>query len=396
MRYALLAFISAGSVLSACAEGWYVEGGAVYRKSLNLEMRSDSYARRYGLQAAREADDRPSLRTPDNPLLADDLSGASRTFSDGAVWTDASTPLFGNTENWSFSDLSQYNAEQGTLTYHVSSEQWQSTGQGLRRTVATDKSDVLRKEDEDGAAGASIRGGYVMLERETFWLSLQMGLNVYGENEASLSGTPYAQTVTTERYETTRTVQEHWSYTYDAGFDGAQLVDVRAPGTTGSPYLPVTPTGRRLDSVDDVTTTDLLSRDVAGAAAHTDLDVDLQLTQLALGPRLEWKLHRRVSAGLLAYLSANVIDFSASRDEAFAMNNGSTLAAWHDSQSKTTVAPGGGAEVSLTLHVTDRVYLTVQGGYDAIFDEPGLSVGPDEVKADLDSWTLGAHVGVRL
>lgn len=52
--------------------------------------------------------------------------------------------------------------------------------------------------------------------------------------------------------------------------------------------------------------------------------------------------------------------------------------------------------MSLTLHVTDRVYLTVQGGYDAIFDEPGWSVGPDEVKADLDSWTLGAHVGVRL
>lgn len=395
MKNTLVILIPAFTAFSALAGGWYVEGGAVCRKNLKLDLRADSHARQLGAQAARAADVRPELGSPDSPLLADDLSTGSRTFADGHVGTDASTAFDGRTGNWSFDSMSQYDAANNTLTYRVSSGQWMDRGEGYSRTVATDTSEPLRGGDDDGAAGAGLRGGYIFLERERFWVSLQMGLNVYGESESSLSGTPYAQTVTSERSLYTRTVQENWVYTYDADFGGAQLVDVRAPGTEGSPYLPAAPSGRELASVDDATARSLLSRSQQVAASRVDLDADLQLTQLVLGPRLEWELHRRLSVGLLAYLSMNVIDFSASHNEDFGMG-GRSLAAWHDSESETTVAAGGGAELSLTFHVTDSIYVSVHGGYDAVFDEPGLNVGPDQIKADLDSWTCGALLGVRL
>jgi len=391
MRNTLTLFSLFFAALSVNAGGWYVEGGAICRKSLKLDMSSDAYARQLGLQAAAAFDNKPTLSW----TYSDSLAAGSRTFDDGHVLTDASSALFGNTENWSFNSMSQYSSANNTLTYHLTAL-GSVQGDGVRQTVTTYKSETTYGDDTDGSVGASVRTGYVFLERDSFWASLQLGLNVYDRMTASLNSTPYAQTVTTENYRDTLSVEEHWTYVYDADFGGAPLVAVRGDGTTGAPYLPVTPTGSTLDSHAGSTSSSVLSSSSQTAASRVNLGSDLQLSQLDLGPRFGWDINRRFSVGLWTYLSVNLIDFSATRSENFRLDDGTSLGTWFDSSSKTTVAGGGGGELSLTFNMTARIYLTVHGGYDAIIDAPDLNVGPSKVKADLDSWTCGALVGVRL
>lgn len=388
-------FITIAAVSMVRANDWYVEGGGVYRKSLTLELRADSLARQGDMQAAEPASSEPSPSEPSGTLL-DDPSDINQNFDDGYVYEDAFTALFGNTGNWSFDDMSQYDAEAGTLTFHVSSETWQSTDDGFQRTITTDTDAAIQGEAEDGVWGAGLRGGRMLVRRETYWVASQVGLNVYEEMNATVQGVPYEQTVTTEYHEAIRTVQENWTYTYDASFEGAELVDSRPPGTTGAPYLPVTPLDSELTSVDDDVETRLLSRTQRRAAASVRLDADIQLVQMTVGPRFGFEVSPRVTMGGFAYASLNAIDLSATRYEVFAWENGEVIGDWQDSESETTWACGGGAEVSLMVRAAERLSVTVSGGYDAVFDEPDLTVGPDEVKTDLDSWTLGVLIGVAL
>lgn len=127
---------------------------------------------------------------------------------------------------------------------------------------------------------------------------MQGSIRLFGTSDASLCGTVSRQTLIKEEFATSTSLQEHWSYLYDADFGGPTLIAPRPDGTTGAPYLPVTPESRNLDSVDETSETTLISRTVRHARSDVRLDTEVQLTQLALVPTLELTLPRGFIVGV--------------------------------------------------------------------------------------------------
>ena len=385
----LTAMLLAGTALSG---GWYWEVGAAGRSSIDFKMQSDSYVRLLNLQAARPSHAASSRLAPNSPLLPDALGPGSRTFDDGTVAPDAMSFLFGDTENWSFGSMSQYDSKAQTLTFHTSSDVWTGGASERRTSVASENTGLLRDDDDDWQFGIEAKLGYQFYEKDNLTFGLQGAIRFFGESEASLKGTVLRQTIVTEQSATVLTRQEHWSYTYDADFGGPQLIAPRPEGTTGPLYLPVAPLGRDLDGVDETTETLLNSRTVRHAQSDVRLDAEIQLTQLALGPTLELTLPRGFMIGVSPYLTLNMLDFSATRTEVFAFTSGATIASWRDDADDTKVKLGAGVDAYLGYKFAKSWMAFATVGYEDSFDKATLTVGPGKIDADLSSFRFSSGV----
>ena len=223
-------------------------------------------------------------------------------------------------------------------------------------------------------------------------MSVQGVIRMFGTAEASLSGTASRQTLVKEQFATTTTLQEHWSYTYDADFGGPELIAPRPDGTIGAPYLPVTPTRRDLDSVDETTEATLISRTVRQAQSDVRLEAEVQLTQLALGPTLELTLPRGFIIGVSPYLTLNILDFSATRTEVFGFTSGGTIASWYDEADESKLELGAGLDAYLGYEFAKSWIATATVGYEDAFDSTKLTVGPGKVEADLSSYRFSTGI----
>ena len=339
---------------------------------------------------------RPSLSTagltyPDNSLFI------PRQFDNGFVnpdiWTgDPSVPVErrGMTWFWGADSAGQYNYDGGvnpTLTFnidrgeYVDSAYTVSSGGDSENDMPTDGIEVMAKR----ILYSWKRGGGTSNEpNEKVWLDISlivgmawfpaakqhhlraMGQNVYG-------------------------VSETYTYLDYYGSTGNPALDIPYTGTIGTiggsdagPLIPERP---------DSST---LSQTTYLGSVNRSIEIESKLWRLRsqAGVELSLPIFERLSLFATPQLVFEFVDMSVHRNETSSYTGtGGGSTSQYDSKHKMGVYPGALFTAGANFLITQNWYLGASIGYEWLFVDPSVKVGPDKVTYNLDGGEFSLYVG---
>ena len=176
--------------------------------------------------------------------------------------------------------------------------------------------------------------------------------------------------------------------TYDGPFD--------TPPVIPSPTIP-----NRPSSVDRDTdrSTRRTSSTTWSARNHINMEVDTDLYELWLGPRLALQANDRLALHVTPKVSATYVDASVDRTETFvatyADGSSATLNSWSDSGSESKFVFGAGVAAGADLEFENGMFAGIWGGYEWVSEDVDVQVGPNTVAVDASGYTAGAVIGYR-
>lgn len=230
-------------------------------------------------------------------------------------------------------------------------------------------------------AGYPIYSGAVRID-------LSLGIQGLRGADAHMSGSTYREEVgrldVTDVYDVSRTTVPGSPYrgTYDGPFDDPPVIP--------SPTIPNVPSSRSVRGVD-------LQQSAYNAIAF---DVDTDVYQAWIGPRVLLNPSARVQFLLLPKLSLNYVRVDVARSESLVAfhSNGRTdlLNSWHDRGDEGDFLFGAGMTVGADIAFGADYFAGVFAGYEWISDEVDVDVGPNRISVDAGGISAGILVGKEL
>lgn len=385
---------------STLAEGPWLKAGPVYRGGMEADASGSSHVQQQGVHAAT-----PMRSFPGYSDNNDDTSQyGDRTFDDGYVNMDPGT---GNpasidptvTWYWGYENDGQYDAGSDTLNFHRTTSE---SGSGRIVTLTTLQDDPASFDDTFSGWGLELVGGYPLRTRGKLRVDLCAGLAGIWGAEADLGGSTFAEQIQDDRYSVRDTITD--TYTYDT--TGVTVPAAPHEGTYDGPFdtPPVIPSPtipNRPSSVDRDTdrSTRRTSSTTWSARNHINMEVDTDLYELWLGPRLALQANDRLALHVTPKVSATYVDASVDRTETFvatyADGSSATLNSWSDSGSESKFVFGAGVAAGADLEFENGMFAGIWGGYEWVSEDVDVQVGPNTVAVDASGYTAGAVIGYR-
>jgi hypothetical protein len=362
------------------SQDWWVAAGPVFRPGLRVSVGGTSYVQALGLHDPLASG---SLSSPGG--IGDLNSYADRSYDNGYVKRDPGTgyptTIDPNTTwNWGFNDPGQYNAGARTLTF-------QKTGAA---GYASAPSGSAQASEDTLGVGLQLLGGFPLKEGKKWSLELCLGFQAIWGSDDSLSTSAYRESVRQIKVTDTYDVSGIPAARFPAGgFHGTYLGPFDSPPVIPSPVIPNLPKSRSSSAGT------VLSSSYNSIA----FNLDQNLFQIAVGPRLNWAATRRISANLRPTVSLNVVGLDAQRTERFIQDQtgtaGRVLRSWSDQSTQYDVLLGLGVTGGIDLDLGKGFFAGIFGGYEWVIDEAKASVGPSTVALDCSGFVAGALLGKR-
>ncbi len=367
---------------------WQVQVGWAHQWNRGMSVHGPAPMPSAGGRRALSA--APGLTYPDNNARI------PREFNDGYVrpdlWTeDTGLPAErqGMTWNWGVQNASQYNYDGGvhpTLSYHISRGEYVGPAYNTGRGGKSDddfpsdgieiKAKRLLHAWMRGNGTASNRNDKVALET-----SLVVGL---------------AWFPSTKQRSRRSTGQEVFglseTYTYLDYYGTAEggswpAIDVPYSGTYGTvggsdagPLIPVTPESAALASV-------------YLGSLNNSVEIESKLWRLRGEVGLEFTkpLTERLSVYVAPQFVLEFVDMSVERDERG--SGGGMGTSRSDSKHKMAVHPGVLLTAGTDYRLSENWYAGASVGYEWLFEDPSVNVGPDRVEYDLNGGEFSLYIG---
>ena len=345
---------------------WTVRASALYRGNMDVGIR--------GVSSAGAAP--PIAGGNRAPAGIGGLGGyANRNYDNGFVYIDPGTAFPGTlipglTWYWGYRDGGQYNAAGETLRF--------TKAGGERFSQSVVRNQKLEFDEETEAPGFS-------LELSRDWKvmgldsSVTLGFNGFWMDSVEVAGEPYEELV---RRSTYRVMD-----TYDTS-KGGPPPPAPYSGTYAGPGYVISniPQAR-----DEVTTSSQTWR----ALGRVELEVDSELYQVWLGPRLDCALRDLdvIRFGIQPYVSLSYLDVEATRTETVQWSGGagganSTMRRSAQA-SEDDLLPGLGIRASVDWAFLPTWAIGLMGGYDWVADEVEVQVGGVETEVDVSGYVIG-------
>ena len=372
---------------------WKVQAGWVHQWGRSMSVRGPSPTPNTSGRPSLST--RPGLSYPDNTLYI------PRQFDNGFVnpdiWTgDPSVPVErqGMTWFWGADNASQYNYNGGinpTLTFtktlageYVDSAYTVSSGGNSEDDMPTDGIEVMAKR----VLYSWTRGGGTSNEpNEKVWLEMSlivgmawfpsakqrhlraMGQNVYGLSE-------------------TYTYLDYYGSTAGGSNPALVLPYTGTIGTIGGPDA-----GSLIPGLPDSATQN--DPTYLGSVNHSiDLKSKLWRLRSEVGVDFSLPLTERLSLFAAPQLVFEFVDMSVQRNETSSYTGvGGGSASQYDSKHKMGVYPGALITAGANFLITQNWYLGASIGYEWLFINPSVKVGPDKIEYDLNGGELSLYVG---
>lgn len=370
---------------------WKVQAGFVHQWGRSMSVRGPSPTPQNGGRPFLSAT--PGLFYPNNTLYI------PRTFDDGFVnpdlWTgDPSVPVDrqGMTWFWGADNASQYNYDLGvnpTLTFtldrgeYVDSSYTISSGGDSEDDMPTDGIEIITKRI---LYSWKRSGGTSNAPTEKVWLDMSLVLG--------MSWFPSAE------QRNTRAMGQHVyglsdSYTYldyygsIAGGSSPALI-VPYSGTYGvigdpdaGPLIPGLPdsAAQNLTYLGSINNNIQVESKMWRLRSQVGLDFSLPLTE-------------RLSLFAAPQLVFEFVDMSVNRRETSSYTGiGGGTTSQYNSKHKMGVYPGVLMTAGANFLITKNWYLGASVGYEFLFMDPSVKVGPDKVEYDLNGGELSLYIG---
>jgi hypothetical protein len=410
------------SGISAHAEGLWLRVGPVYRGGMDAEASGSSHVQSQGIHAAsprRSFPDRLTGGRVAGPLRDNISSYGNRTFDDGYVNMDAGT---GNPSSidpdvtwyWGYEDSSQYNSAADTLTFHRTTRQpgmEVATGKGRVVSLSTLRDEEASFDDTFGGWGLELSGGYPLQTRGRLGVELCGGMAGIWNAGAQMGGSTFEEQVREDRYaviDTTDYITDTYVYdtsgvtlppaphrgTYDGPFD--------TPPVIPSPTIPNRPDSLHRDSV----RAGAINRDIRRTSSSTwtarnqvDMDVETDIYELWVGPRLAFHANDWLALHLTPKVSLNYIDADVDRSESFvasyADGRRETLHRWTDQGDEQKWSFGAGLTAGADVEFKNGMFAGCWGGYEWVGGDVDVRIGPNTVSVDASGYSAGVVMGRR-
>jgi len=364
--YSLIVFISMTMLSIAYGDPWWWSVGPVYRADMSIEVSGYSYVQNMGLHGAQTYGSAPG-----DVGAAD--AYADRTYDDGFVNIDPGTLVdgLGLTWYWGYDNAVQYDATADTLAFH------RGGGEGIARSVLSSTS---YDQDEDvSGLGIAAEVGRNIVTKGKVKLGLVGGIQSIWDIESETSQSTYSEQLTAYSYDVVDT------YTLEG-------VVPPAPPYTGNYDGPGPLIG-------NIPTT----RSEAGGGSSTwqaenlvEMDVDVDLQELWLGPRLHLDISSNVAVHCTPYVSVNYVDIDVDRKEKFiskyADGRSEIIQQWHDSESYDEWLFGLGVAVGGRINFAKQWFAEVSASYDSV-EEAEVDAGPNKVTIDVSGYSIRGQIG---
>ena len=355
---------------SAKGRGWELRAGALYRGGMDVDVHGTSAAR-----AAAPAGGTPFRRAPRG--IGNTRTYADRTYDDGFVNIDPGTAFPGTivpgvTWFWGYENASQYSPAAQTLSFT------KTGGESLTRSVVRDQT-WDRSEDIEAPGFA------VELSRDLPSLhpalSVVLGFQTFWLDDVEAEASPYEETYTHRQY----AIVDR----YDTSRGGPPPPAPYAGTYEGPGYL----IGNRPDSRAAVTTAAASWR----VRNRIELEIESEMYQFSLGPRLALPLHPRISLAVdpflsLAYVSADA-EYREELQSVAADGTAASAAQWRESACEEDWILGLGVRAGVTVGLGCGWSVGVLGGYDWLGDDLTLAAGPSTVELDPSGYFAGVTLG---
>jgi hypothetical protein len=371
---------------AAAAEGWWLEGGPVFRGAMHYQVSGSSYVQTLGLHAAT------------GPLVAPASVGsanqyADRTYDNGYVKLDAGTldpnaiggP--GQTWNWAYDAASQFNApsatlsfiKQGDLGYHSSVAGTVSGGGDLR------------------SSGINLLSGFSVYHAKRLTIELGFGFQGLWGQTSSFGTSSYQEQTgrinVTDTYAAASAVDLTYGFppprTAPGGYAGTYGGPADGPSAWvgGYPVIGNLPTARAS-----------ANESVSTAQNNINYRLSTDLYELNLSPRVRYAATKRLCLHVTPTLGLAVVGLNAERTESFYNNTsaGTTqLGSWRDSQNGWQVSFSGGVTAGVDYDLGKGYFVGIFGGYNWVVNPTQVELGPSRVTMDASGYVTGAVFGRR-
>lgn len=342
--------------MGAPAQDWWFSAGPVVRGGMRASVdQRPSYAQTTpGLLG---------MSTPGGTAAVGDPNAyANRTYDNGYVKLDSGTlgtpaGAQGVTWNWGYDSPTQYQpAGGGTLNFFK---------QGAPASGGSD--DLL-------GAGLQLLAGFPLGQSGKWSCDLTFGFQgTWGANarlNQSLGGI-------VDSYNVSAIPAASFPA---AGFRGSYDGPFGSPPVLPSPQIPNLPASRTSATVDTVA-----------------FGVDQSLYQLSIGPQISLAASSRLRLNLRPTISANILDVTVRRSEAYAPAGGLSGPAqtWSNANGQTDVFFGAGLTGGADLDLGHGFFAGVFGGYEWLAQRMHVAAGPNTVTLDASGFVAGAMFGKR-
>lgn len=298
---------------------------------------------------------------------------ADRDYVDGYVHLDEGTidpetMEYGTTWNWGYDSSSQYNGS--TASFHTAKA-------GSSSSVSPVSASSAEESDEFDSLGIDFQGRVTLGDGgdDSTW-GLAFGFRWFEDEEMDFAPSAPIARESSSSFRYVDVYDAHWE-----GFPSAPYaMDIVGPG-----YL--------LDNIPISRHKEPAGGSSSSWVARSRVRAELERWDLRLGPTLQWYAWRNrcifeVQPQVLLARTELSVDV-----ETTVTAGGSTKYHSVEHADEDDWLWGAGVEVSAAVGVSDTWTLSVAGAYDAWFDDPEVSVGPADVKAELGNWTLSCAIG---
>jgi len=376
-----------GKAGSRTNAGWRVQAGWVHQWNRGMSVRGPAPMPSTG--GRRSLSGAAGLTYPDNN------APIAREFDDGYVrpdlWTgDTGVPADrqGMTWNWGVDNAGQYNYDGGvhpTLTFHR--DRGEAVG-GAYSTTGGQSDDDFSSDGVEVKAMHLLRswtkGGGTSNQpnaKVSLNMNLVVGLAWFPANKQT-----HRRAMEQDVYSLSETYTYLDYYGTEAGGSWPAL-DVPYSGSYGSvggtdagPLIPAMPESATLDSA-------YLGK------LRNNVEIESKLWRLRgeVGIAFEKPLTDRLTVYVAPQFVLEFVDMSVERDESG--SGGGTATSRSDSKHKMAVYPGVLLTAGADYRLSENWYAGASVGYEWLFEDPSVNVGPDRVKYDLNGGELSLYVG---
>lgn len=376
---------------SSANNKWKVQAGWVHQWGRRMSVRGPS--------PTPLTSGRPSLSTAPGLTYPDNTLYIPRQFDNGFVnpdlWTgDSGVPVErqGMTWFWGADSAGQYNYDGGinpTLTFnidhgeYVDSAYTVSSGGDSEDDMPTDGIEVMAKR----ILYSWKRGGGTSNEpNEKVWLDVslvagmawfpatkQRHLRAMGQNVYALSDT--------------YTYLDYYGSTAGGSNPALDIPYTGTIGTIGDPDA-----GPLIPGLPDSATQNAT---YLGSINHSiDLKSKLWRLRGEVGTEFSIPIFERLSLFATPQLVFEFVDMSVNRTETSSYTGtGGGTTSQYDSKHKMGVYPGVLLTAGANFMITKNWYLGASVGYEWLFVDPSVKVGPDKVEYDLSGGECSLYVG---
>lgn len=372
------------------ADKWKVQVGWVHQWSRGMSVSGPPLTIDAGGRRAMSGS--LDLKYPDDNALI------PREFDDGYVkpdlWTtDAGVPQERQrtTWNWGVDSASQYNYDGGnhpTLTYHVS----RGERVGSLRTdnsgasnddvpsegIEVKASRLLHSWTRDDGASNGVPAEVVLD------MNLVVGLAWFPHGSAQTHRRSVEQDV--YRVSETYTYLDYYGTEVGGSWPALEVPRSGEYGTVGGdgagPLIPATPESSVLDT------------DYVGTLRNS-VEIESEIWRLRgeIGTELAMPLTDRLRVYVAPQFVLEYVDMSIDRTETHSYSRGAQSVSYTESEHKTRLYPGVLLTAGADYRLTENWFAGASAGYEWLFDDPSVHVGPDRVEYDLNGGEVSLYIG---